>query len=109
MKSFLSLEFCHDHIVAPGRRTTFAAIAALSVLVAGCANSGGALGTDPTIAGDEKGGKVVGGVKEGDTPAATRAVTAHCAQYGKKAFITQMEAPAQGGLMVFVCLDRSRS
>jgi hypothetical protein len=82
------------------------ALAAVLPLIAACETTGtSAIGGGATIAGDEKGGKVVGGVKEGGTQQAMAAVTAHCAQYNKKAFLTQMEAPAQGGLMAFTCLD----
>jgi hypothetical protein len=82
-------------------------LAALLPLVAACETTGTSAlgGSGVSITGDEKGGKVTGGVKEGSTQQAMAAVTAHCAQYNKKAFITQMEAPAQGGLMAFVCLE----
>ncbi|MGZ3410869.1 MAG: hypothetical protein ACXWKC_17120 [Xanthobacteraceae bacterium] len=83
---------------------------ALSGLLAACASGGaggGLAGGDPNVVGDEKGGRITGGVGEGGTTAASmRAVTAHCAKFGKKAFVTQMESPAQGGLIAFVCLDR---
>lgn len=89
------------------RRLAILALAALLPLIAACETTGTSAvgGSGATIAGDEKGGKVVGGVKEGGTQQAMAAVTAHCAQYNKKAFLTQMEAPAQGGLMAFTCLD----
>jgi hypothetical protein len=90
---------------ATGRLVRRLAIAALAPLLVACASTGIGSG-DPSVVGDEKGGKIAGGVSEGNTAAAMRSVTAHCAQYGKKAFITQMESPAQGGLMVFVCLQR---
>ena len=83
----------------------FLMVAALSGLLSACA-SGGVTGTDPAAVGDDKGGKIAGGVGEGNTAAAMRSVTAHCAKYGKKAFITQMESPTRGGLMAFVCLER---
>jgi hypothetical protein len=88
-------------------RLVIFALAALMPLLAACETTGTSAigGSGVSIAGDEKGGKVVGGVKEGGTQQAMTAVTAHCAQYNKKAFITQMEAPATGGLMAFVCLD----
>jgi hypothetical protein len=92
----------------PARGLSFFALLALLPLIAACETTGTSTpgtGGSGMIAGDEKGGKVVGGVKEGGTQQAMAAVTAHCAQYNKKAFITQMEAPAQGGLMAFVCLD----
>jgi hypothetical protein len=88
----------------PRRMATLVALAVLLPLIAGCAGMAGA--GDYSVAGDEKGGKIVGGVGEGRTAGAMRAVNAHCAKYGKKPFITQMESPAQGGLMAFVCLDR---
>ncbi len=88
------------------RSLTILALVALLPLIAACETTGAsAIGGGATIAGDEKGGKVVGGVKEGGTQLAMAAVTAHCAQYNKKAFLTQMEAPAQGGLMAFSCLE----
>ena len=82
-------------------------LAALLPVMAACGTTGASVigGGGATIAGDEKGGKVVGGVKEGGTQQAMAAVTAHCTQYNKKAFITQMEAPVQGGLLAFVCLE----
>ena len=87
------------------RTLKLAALAILVCQLAACAGAGG-LGSDVQIAGDEKGGKVVGGVREGGTRPAMAAVTAHCVKYNRKAFITQMEAPAQGGALAFVCLDR---
>ena len=92
---------------AASRVVSLFTLAALLPLIAACETTGtSALGSSGvSITGDEKGGKVAGGVKEGGTQQAMSAVTAHCAQYNKKAFITQMEAPAQGGLMAFVCLE----
>lgn len=88
-------------------RRAMLALLALTPLLAACETTGTSTlgGSSVSIAGDEKGGKVVGGVKEGGTQQAMAAVTAHCAKYNKRAFITQMEAPATGGLMVFVCLE----
>ena len=96
----------NQRIPAP-RSLAILALLALLPLIAACETTGTSAPASGggMIAGDEKGGKVVGGVKEGGTQQAMAAVTAHCAQYNKKAFITQMEAPAQGGLMAFVCLD----
>jgi hypothetical protein len=93
------------------RISTLLTFMALSGFLAGCASAGGAgpglSAGDAAVVGDEKGGKIAGGVGEGGkTAASMSAVTAHCAKYGKKAFVTQMEAPAQGGLVAFVCLDR---
>jgi predicted small secreted protein len=81
----------------------FATMTLLACQLAACASAGG-IGSDVQIAGDEKGGKIVGGVREGGTRPAMTAVTAHCVKYNKKAFVTQMEAPAQGGALAFVCL-----
>ena len=96
----------HDHSATPTRFVTLAILAVLLPLVAGCAGGGGMGGGDVNVVGDEKGGKIAGGVGEGRTATTMRAVTAHCAKYGKKSFVTQMESPAQGGLVAFVCLDR---
>lgn len=92
----------------PSRTIFLAVMMTLSLALGGCAGgTAGMLGADSGVIGDERGGKIPGGVGEGGkTAASMRAVTAHCAQYGKKAFVTQMEAPAQGGLLAFVCLDR---
>ena len=106
MASKLSDHLMSGRVCSHG--ATLAVIIAISLLTTACAGTGtgGGLGSDSTIAGDEKGGKLVGGLKEGGTPAAMSSVTAHCAKYNKKAFVTQMESPAQGGALAFVCLDR---
>lgn len=99
----------HATVATSPRRCARPAIVFIALLLlAGCAGAGagGSFGSDPEVAGDEKGGRLVGGLKDGQTPAAMRSVTAHCAKYGKKSFVTQMESPAQGGLLTFVCLNR---
>ena len=74
----------------------------LGFVTAGCAGrTDVASGQGPTVIGDQRGGKIPRGVD--DTPAAMNAAVAHCARFGKKAQLTQMEAPSQGGLMAFEC------
>jgi hypothetical protein len=99
-------------LYARPKASTLLALSVLASALAGCASAGGVSpglgGGDVSVVGDEKGGKIANGVGEGGrTAASMQAVTAHCAKYGKKAFVTQMEAPTQGGLVAFVCLDRS--
>ena len=60
--------------------------------------SGSAAGV--TVTGDERGGKIPNGV---GNPAAMNAVRTHCQQFGKKAYITQMNLPSEGGLLAFEC------
>ncbi len=71
----------------------------------GCAGVAGST-SGLTVIGDADGGKIPGAVSPDTTKAAMQMVTAHCAQYGKKAFITRMDSPADGGLMAFQCLDQ---
>ena len=84
-----------------------AAIAALAMSMAGCAGQGAigtgasAVGTSPTVTGNEKGGKIPYGEK--DLPAAMAATRTHCASFGKKAFMTQMVPASEGGLIGFEC------
>ena len=79
-----------------------AGVAALLALVAGCAGTREIADAPvPAVTGDQRGGKIPNGVN--DTPAAMNAAIAHCAKFGKKAVITQMAAPSEGGLMAFEC------
>jgi hypothetical protein len=74
-------------------------IATAAALLAGCAGQGGTGGL--SAAGDERGGKVP--YTSGNMQAAMAAVRAHCAQYGRKSFITQMNPAGEGGMMAFEC------
>ncbi len=81
------------------------AIAMLAVL-GGCAGSGvgGPLAAGASasgVTGDQRGGRIPNGMA--DVPASMQAATDHCAKYGKKAQITQMAAPSEGGLIGFEC------
>jgi ABC-type sugar transport system substrate-binding protein len=84
---------------AKGSFMRIAALAALAALAAGCAGQGGTGGL--SAAGDERGGKVP--YSAGNMQAAMSAVRAHCAKFGKKSFITQMNPSGEGGLMAFEC------
>ena len=81
-------------------------VAAGLPLVAGCAGSGGGSGGDAPgamgMTGDENGGKIPRGVG-GPTAqsSAYEMVTAHCAKFGKKGFITRMDF--ETGTMTFEC------
>jgi hypothetical protein len=76
--------------------------------LAGCAGSAGGSGSSEAVAdpagmtGDERGGKIPGGVG-GPTAQASayELVNAHCAKYGKKGFITRMDF--ETGTMTFEC------
>ena len=76
--------------------------------LAGCATSGGRGGTEGlAIAGDENGGKIpssIGGGKPRQA-SAFQMVTAYCAQFEKKGFITQMDF--ETGVMTFECRRQS--
>jgi hypothetical protein len=78
-----------------------ALVLALLAVAAGCAGQSEVAAVGPAVMGNERGGKIPKGVD--DVPAAMNAVVAHCARFGKKAVITQMATPSEGGLMVFEC------
>jgi len=86
-----------------------AVLAALAMLLGGCARSGetgqgaGLTGADTGgVIGDERGGKMHYG--PGGLSAAMGAATAHCQRFGKKAMITQMApAPDGSGQLAFDC------
>jgi hypothetical protein len=83
----------------------FVASAALILLLAGCAGSNPttpATADTSSIVGDEKGGRIANGVS--NLPASNAAMRAFCAQYSKRAFITQMAPADEGGLLVFQCV-----
>jgi hypothetical protein len=74
-------------------------------LVTGCASSGGSSEgqTGLSVIGDEKGGSIPGSVGvAGTQSSAYQMVTAHCAKFGKKGFITKMDF--ESGLMTFQCI-----
>jgi hypothetical protein len=76
-------------------------------LVAGCASSGGSFEgqTGLRIIGDEKGGTIPSSVGvAGSQSSAFEMVTAHCAKFGKKGFITKMDF--ESGLMTFACITQ---
>jgi hypothetical protein len=79
-----------------------------SACLAGCGTSGGGEGASGglSVTGDEKGGKIAGGVGGTHTSAAMQLVTAHCAKYGRKGVITRMDLPAEGGMMAFQCFEQ---
>jgi hypothetical protein len=86
------------------RFVAIAALAAVAVSLAGCAGTGGFdTGATLAVTGDQKGGKIPNGFN--DVPAAMRSAQAHCAQYHKKAVVTQMNSASAGGLVVFECLN----
>ena len=71
-------------------------------LVAGCASSGGGFEgqTGLSVIGNEKGGTIPNSVGVvGAQSSAFQMVTAHCAKFGKKGFITKMDF--ESGLMTF--------
>jgi hypothetical protein len=73
--------------------------------LAGCAGSVSSDGpSSPNVTGDEKGGKIAGGVSGGTSAPAMGLVTAHCQRFGKKGFITQMDYDA--GTLTFQCLQQ---
>jgi hypothetical protein len=83
-----------------------AALAALTMLLAGCAGSGetgpGAALSGSGVTGDQRGGKMHYG--PGGLSGAMNAATAHCRQFGKNAQITQMApAPDGSGELGFEC------
>ena len=74
-------------------------------LVTGCASSGGSLEgqTGLSVIGDERGGTIPNSVgAAGTQSSAFQMVTAHCAKFGKKGFITKMDF--ESGLMTFQCI-----
>ncbi len=77
-----------------------AAVLLLLVFFSGCASTV-QTGPIPPVVGNEFGGKIQNGVS--DTPASMKAAVAHCAKFGKKAQIMQMQPPSEGGLMAFDC------
>jgi hypothetical protein len=85
----------------------FVSIAALLVVLGGCASSrDGASSSAQAVAssglvGDENGGKIPDGVAHSNN--AFGAATAHCRNYGKKAFITKWDSPSDRGAIVFEC------
>jgi hypothetical protein len=90
-------------------RLTGKACVALVVMglpfLAGCAGSVSSDGPgSPNVTGDEKGGKIAGGVSGGTSAPAMGLVTAHCQRFGKKGFITQMDYDA--GTLTFQCLQQ---
>ena len=74
-------------------------------LLAGCANTGASFEgqTGLSVIGDAKGGTIPSGVgAAGTQSSAFQMVTAHCAKFGKKGFITKMNF--ESGLMTFECI-----
>jgi hypothetical protein len=72
--------------------------------VTGCTSSGGSFEgqTGLSIIGDEKGGTIPNSVGSAGQSSAFQMVTAHCAKFGKKGFITKMDF--ESGLMTFQCV-----
>lgn len=79
-------------------------IAIASPAITGCASSGGG-GDGPSglsVTGDESGGTIPRSVGGANTQnSAFEMVTAHCAKYDKKGFITRMDF--ESGTMTFEC------
>ena len=76
-------------------------------LLTGCASSGGSVEgqTGLRVIGDEKGGSIPSSVGvAGNQSSAFEMVTAHCAKFGKKGFITKMDF--ESGLMTFACITQ---
>ena len=74
------------------------------VAVTGCAGSGGSFEgqTGLSLIGDERGGTIPNSVGTAGQSSAFQMVTAHCAKFGKKGFITKMDF--ESGLMTFQCI-----
>jgi hypothetical protein len=72
----------------------------LAASLSACAGSGG-VGSSEGVSGDEHGGKVP--YQEGAVSSAMSAAQAHCAKFGKKAQVTQMNPSADGGQIGFLC------
>jgi hypothetical protein len=70
------------------------------IAIAGCAGQSD-VGSTADVVGNQQGGKVP--YTEGNIQAASSAAQAHCAQFGKKAQITQMMPGAEGGTIGFQC------
>lgn len=89
----------------PGRvlPLRIAAVLIMPLLFPGCASTT-QTGPAPAVIGNEFGGKIPNGVN--NTQASMNAAVAHCAKFGKKAQIIQMEPPSEGGLMGFDCRGR---
>ncbi len=73
-------------------------------LVTGCASSGGSFEGQSglNVIGDERGGTIPNSVGTAGQSSAFQMVTAHCAKFGKKGFITKMDF--ESGLMTFQCI-----
>jgi hypothetical protein len=73
-------------------------------LVTGCADSGASFEgqTGLSVIGDERGGTIPNSVGTAGQSSAFQMVTAHCAKFGKKGFITKMDF--ESGLMTFQCI-----
>jgi hypothetical protein len=77
-------------------------IAAITLLLILAACAGRTeTGGGSSVTGDQMGGKVP--YAEGNMPAAMTAARSHCAQFGKKAQLTQMVPQSEGGILGFEC------
>jgi hypothetical protein len=86
-------------------RIVFVSLVLALPLLTGCASSGGSFEgqTGLSVIGDEKGGTIASSVGvAGTQSSAFQMVTAHCAKFGKKGFITKMDF--ESGLMTFQCI-----
>jgi hypothetical protein len=90
------------HTVIPRGRAAASALLLCLVLgaIAGCAGQSD-VGSTAGVVGNQQGGKVP--YTEGNIQGASSAAQAHCAQFGKKAQITQMVPAAEGGTIGFQC------
>ena len=81
--------------------TNFLLLALCSVLF-GCASSGegGSSGGTMSVIGDQDGGKVPNGVGS-QQAIAFNSINQHCAQFGRKGFITKMDFDS--GTLTFEC------
>jgi hypothetical protein len=96
--------FTLQRVLAKRLAQRAAAFAIPAFIAAGCASPTADLsssGSTAAVVGDQRGGRIERGVD--NTPAAMQAAIAHCAQFGKKAQLTRMDAPSLGGLMAFEC------
>ena len=88
-------------------RIVFVSLVLALPLLTGCASSGGSFEgqTGLSLIGDEKGGTIPSSVGvAGTQSSAYQMVTAHCAKFDKKGFITKMDF--ESGLMTFVCITQ---
>lgn len=77
------------------------AVTVLAASLTACANSSGEMGSAQGLTGNERGGKTP--YQDGAVSSAMSAAQAHCAKFGKKAQVTQMQPSGDGGQIGFEC------